>query len=80
MSVWFQMQLLPWTDLLRAMQKCLPFPYNNTIDGPPFEKLVAISIASTAHLFSAGVTTVSPFVMYTLLSFSVSVLTLRRYA
>ena len=45
------------------MQECMPFPYNNTIDGPTFERLMAISIASTAHLFSAGVTTVSPFVI-----------------
>ncbi|KAL0029830.1 hypothetical protein WJX77_002550 [Trebouxia sp. C0004] len=36
----------------------MPFPYNNIIDGPPFERLVAISIACTAHLFSAGVTSV----------------------
>ncbi|DBB01091.1 TPA: hypothetical protein ACH3X1_000984 [Trebouxia sp. C0004] len=34
----------------------MPFPYNNTIDGPLFERLVAISIASKAHLFSAGIT------------------------
>ncbi len=70
------MQLLQWTNLLEAMQECMPFAYNNTIDGPPFERLVAISIASKAHLFSAGVTYVSPFVMYTILSLSVSVLIL----
>ncbi|DBA96132.1 TPA: hypothetical protein ACH3X1_015618 [Trebouxia sp. C0004] len=51
-----QMELPKWTKFLQAMQKCMPFPYNNIIDGPPFERLVAISIACTAHLFVAGVT------------------------
>ncbi len=62
------MHLPKWTKFLRAMQECMPFPYNNIIDGPPFERLVAISIACTAHLFFAGVTNVSLFVMYTHLS------------
>ncbi|KAL0019737.1 hypothetical protein WJX77_008046 [Trebouxia sp. C0004] len=53
-----QMELPKWTKFLQAMQKCMPFPYNNIIDGPPFERLVAISIACTAHLFVAGVTNV----------------------
>ncbi len=46
------------THFLDAMQGCLSFPYNNTIDGPPFERLVAISIASKMHLFLAGITDV----------------------
>ena len=50
------------------MQESMPFPYNNIIDGPPFERLVAISIACTAHLFFAGVTSVSLCVVYTYLS------------
>ena len=54
----------------------MPFPYNNIIDGPPFERLVAISIASKAHLFSAGITNVSPFVMCVILFLLVSVLIL----
>lgn len=70
------MQLPKWREFLEAMQECMPFPYNNTIDGPPFERLVAISIASRTHLFSVGITNVSPFVMYTFLSLSVSVVIL----
>ncbi|KAL3145847.1 hypothetical protein ABBQ38_015218 [Trebouxia sp. C0009 RCD-2024] len=53
-----QMQMPKWTKLLRAMQECMPFPYNNIIDGPPYERLVATSIACRAHLFFAGVTNV----------------------
>jgi len=65
------MQLPKWREFLEAMQECMPFPYNNIIDGPPVERLVAISIASTAHLFFAGVNSVSLFVMYTYLSITV---------
>lgn len=54
----FQGQQPRWTSLLNAMQASLPFPFTNTTAGPPFERLVALAIASKTHLFSAGISNV----------------------